>query len=644
MELRCLVYSSDKDAAEPICQVLAEMGAEADHCADNVAAVQRVGNETFQIVIADWDDQPDADFLLKSVRARKATERPLTLAIVSDDASVPKALQAGANSILRKPILTNQVRDTLQTARSLLKARQGAIGAAAQAALAAAGSSTAGEAGNEARLRAGDFLQSAPAPSTQIDTESEVRKSIEAVVAAQVDPLKDLEPTAAAVSQSVETSNAPSSGEPRGLEWYLKRKGIAPAGSQAAPVTASSSSASSTPSAAAAAPAAVKPELMGFDQTPVSSTPQRAREAGSGSNVAEDQKTEAELFAYIAGDAKKQKEEAPRRQFRLGKGTIVAAAILAAVAIIAAPQAPWHGQERVLWARGRLALHAWLNPQLVTPAQAPRSHEDFGRAGDEYKLPVAENIPDATTDPSQIKVTPMVDPTAKKPNAASNPDQVPAAEGTTPAPDQATPNPAIQVTENPVPTTGTSATPSAAPANGPASQPAPTPPPSATTGTTIPTVPTHSDVSAPHPSAPAPAQWNPPVVVSPPKSNSSIPSSLKSQIISMTPDASGNKPPDTALPSIEPVDVPEATERALISAQTPVSYPSNAKGQQGSVILQVLIGRDGTVQDAKFLQGSLAFARAAIDGVKAWTFKPYILNGRPVSVQTRLTLTFKPGQ
>ena len=95
--------------------------------------------------------------------------------------------------------------------------------------------------------------------------------------------------------------------------------------------------------------------------------------------------------------------------------------------------------------------------------------------------------------------------------------------------------------------------------------------------------------------------------------------------------------------SIEPVAVPEAAERALLTDQPAFAYPAAAKGQQGTVVLQVLIGRDGTVQDAKFLQGSLAFARSAIDGVKLWKFKPYPMNGRPVSVQTMLTISFKPG-
>jgi protein TonB len=112
----------------------------------------------------------------------------------------------------------------------------------------------------------------------------------------------------------------------------------------------------------------------------------------------------------------------------------------------------------------------------------------------------------------------------------------------------------------------------------------------------------------------------------------------------MTPEASGNKPAEAALPAIEPVAVPELTERALLADQPPLAYPASAAGKQGTVTLEVLIGRDGTVQDAKFLQGSLAFARSAIDGVKRWRFRPYTVNGRAVSVQTTLTLRFAPGQ
>ena len=86
------------------------LGVEGEHCTEAAAAVERVTRESFQIVILDWDQQSEARALLTTARERKASERPLTLAMVSDDASVPQALQAGANSILRKPLLLNQVR------------------------------------------------------------------------------------------------------------------------------------------------------------------------------------------------------------------------------------------------------------------------------------------------------------------------------------------------------------------------------------------------------------------------------------------------------------------------------------------------------------------------------------------------------
>ena len=86
----------------------------------------------------------------------------------------------------------------------------------------------------------------------------------------------------------------------------------------------------------------------------------------------------------------------------------------------------------------------------------------------------------------------------------------------------------------------------------------------------------------------------------------------------------------------------EASERGLLTDQPDPVYPPTAKGQQGTVVLQVLIGRDGSVQDAKFMQGSFVFARSAIDAVKQWKFKPYLMNGRPASVQTLLTIKFTP--
>src|SRR5580704_8232215 len=110
MPLRCLLFCSDQEATNLVVRVLAELRIDAEHCPNAIMATERVTSQPFQFVILDWDDQPDAGLLLSAARTRKAAERPLTLAMVGEDTGVPKALQAGANSILRKPILVNQVR------------------------------------------------------------------------------------------------------------------------------------------------------------------------------------------------------------------------------------------------------------------------------------------------------------------------------------------------------------------------------------------------------------------------------------------------------------------------------------------------------------------------------------------------------
>src|SRR5580704_16578019 len=124
MSLRCLLFSSNEEMVQPIWQVLTDLGIEGEYCRNAVDAVERVTTQLFQIVITDWEDQPEAGFLLKTARDLKAAHRPLTLAIVSDSAKLPEALQAGANSVLMKPIRIEQVRDTMSTACELLRSKE----------------------------------------------------------------------------------------------------------------------------------------------------------------------------------------------------------------------------------------------------------------------------------------------------------------------------------------------------------------------------------------------------------------------------------------------------------------------------------------------------------------------------------------
>jgi protein TonB len=644
MDLRCFLFSSDEGTAANLRQILSGLGVEAESCADAVAAVERITSQPFQLVIIDWDQQPESALLLNTARQRKAADRPLTLAIVSNDADAPKALHAGANSLLRKPVAMSQARETLTTARDLLATKQGATGNITRTAVVPAVPPPTLVPGptSQSTLRAGDFLQVAsPTPGGLFEAETSV-PGLSEESSHEISPLKDLEPVACAVAEDRTPEPVAAPAGARGLEWYLKNRVTGQ------PSGASASAPAPAPVLQTAPKPTPKPELLGYEQTSsyAPAPVQAAREVdrtpkGRQPIVPEhrEQKKEAELFAYIQGETKSGSGRAASG-FGLAKRAILPAFLLAVIAIIAAPQAPWHSHLQSFWRSGRQTMHAWLNPQPATPTQAPIAHETFTRPGDEYKLPVAEPIPDATTDPSQIEVVPVIDPTVKKPNNpqggnAIDPSGVPAEGSSSPADTPGLTPTTPNLDSQPQINKADPFRPTVVPANA-----APQPVASVIESP----VATHSEPS-PAASAPALTVATPKPLQPRPTSNSGvIPQSLKSQLAPANTMIGGNKPADSVPPPIEPVAVPEASERALILESSAPSYPATAKGQQGSVVLQVLIARDGSVQDAKFMQGSLLFARNAIDAVREWKFKPYSINGHPVSVLTQITIRFKPAQ
>jgi protein TonB len=94
--------------------------------------------------------------------------------------------------------------------------------------------------------------------------------------------------------------------------------------------------------------------------------------------------------------------------------------------------------------------------------------------------------------------------------------------------------------------------------------------------------------------------------------------------------------------SSEPVHLSEEAARAMLVHSVDPVYPPEAVAQKlhGPVVLQAMIGRDGTVEDLKIVRGYFVLGRAAIAAVKQWRFQPYTLNGHPAETQTVLTVIF----
>jgi len=116
----------------------------------------------------------------------------------------------------------------------------------------------------------------------------------------------------------------------------------------------------------------------------------------------------------------------------------------------------------------------------------------------------------------------------------------------------------------------------------------------------------------------------------------------------------GDEPPPPPPP---PKPTPEPTPKQIqkissgvmqgLAIEKPAPpYPPIAKAARasGAVLIQVLIGEDGRVEDAQVISGHQLLREAALAAAKRWKFRPTTLSGVPVKVQGVLTFNFNLGQ
>ncbi|HET7441108.1 MAG TPA: TonB family protein [Terriglobales bacterium] len=107
-------------------------------------------------------------------------------------------------------------------------------------------------------------------------------------------------------------------------------------------------------------------------------------------------------------------------------------------------------------------------------------------------------------------------------------------------------------------------------------------------------------------------------------------------IISSTPVAV----PKVAAP--QRVRVSQGVSQGLLIRKVQPTYPPLARQAriQGTVMLQAEISKDGTIENLRLISGHPMLAPAAIEAVKQWRYKPYMLNGEPVAVETTVMVNF----
>src|SRR5262249_16533746 len=123
MSPQSLLFSSDEETSRRLGQALHELELEVDHCPEIFAAIEKITSRSFDLIAVDWDDGPEASFLLKTSRDLKANRGAFAIAIASNRASAA-AYQDGANIVLSKPILPEQAKYALLTCDAFLACMQ----------------------------------------------------------------------------------------------------------------------------------------------------------------------------------------------------------------------------------------------------------------------------------------------------------------------------------------------------------------------------------------------------------------------------------------------------------------------------------------------------------------------------------------
>jgi protein TonB len=106
----------------------------------------------------------------------------------------------------------------------------------------------------------------------------------------------------------------------------------------------------------------------------------------------------------------------------------------------------------------------------------------------------------------------------------------------------------------------------------------------------------------------------------------------------------------TSIPGPQPTLAPPKVVRVssgvsagLLIRRIQPNYPPLARQARisGSVMLDAVISKDGSIEDLKVISGHPMLVTAAVEAVKQWKYRPYLLNGDPVEVQTQIQVNFR---
>ncbi len=593
MGYQALLFCPDEKTARTVTQVLSELEFNVEACIEPFAAVKKLMGQHFDAVVVDCDNEQNATLLFKSARNSSSNQTSLAVAVVEGQAGVAKAFRIGANLVLTKPINIEQAKGTLRVARGLLRKSEPAkVPGAVPAAPAAA-----------APAKPAAPVPPKPAPLKPISSVKPAAPVAPPPVAtprpADIPAAKPSAPPAWPAAAAASSSPIVQDDEP--LEIDIEEPAAKPA--PAVPIEAISVP-HAEPLPAPPAPVAAKPAFTAGSPIATSgaaSAPAPARKIEEASVVAKPQDiapAEAPLEkpvetaisdspalvgsapSFTFGGANAETEsKGGSKKILIGA---VAALVIAAVAYVGWNHFQGHASEP---ATSQVAT----TPSTVAPQ--PAKPASVSPAASKPVVP-----------PPTPSAAPVNEPSASAPSddADSEPQE-------------------ITLHSTPTPAKPSSST-SSAPAKTVAAAP-PAAAPMMVKGGKQPSQSKAATADAPAPSLIGMAA--PDASVPPPNFIASNGSAIK--------------------PVLQSLTISQGVSQGLLIKKVSPSYPPTALRMrtEGSVQLLATISKDGNITHIKVISGDSQLAKAAADAVKQWKYKPYLLNGEPLEIQTQVTVNFK---
>jgi TonB family protein len=585
MSYQALLFCPDEKTARTVTQVLGDLDFNVTACTEPFAAVKKFMGERFDAVVVDCDNEQNATLLFKSARSAPNNQGALAVAVVEGQAGVAKAFRIGANLVLTKPINVEQAKGTLRVARGLLRKNEGAKPAT-------------GTAGTTARKPSAQApVPAKSAPPLAIPSAAEMRTAAleSRMPAPPVVPVqKPMVPPSVAASDPFEMGEnaelgvgVKSTQDDTDLVSHsttTAHSGAGSTGVKIATATAPQARISSGFAASAPAPARAPKESGPAEPAKTIEPANQEFKTDSKEHTASPDKTSAPAptltFGGTVGSAQKTASSGIARKLT---------AVVAVILIAAAGYAAWMKWGPAIAARNAPAKIATQPAPTTAPVAPTRNAENTPSVPQTQTI----DIQASDTQSSRIQRT-ANEKGGKVTKTESHPAKVSAAL-------EATNQDTSVVAET------------ALPAPTPAAQPI-----VIKNGSGKAAIKATESTDTPALSLTAVAP-----------SGGALPN-----LISPTP---------TPTPVLQHLVVSQGVSRGLLVKQVQPVYPRTALEMriEGAVELMATIAKTGNISTVRVLSGDKELSRAAIDAVKQWKYKPYLLNGEPVDIQTQITVKFK---